>query len=189
MDFQVYQHRLSQVSARLNLMVALVFGLLLSNLFLSGLSWYLSVHQRVMVTPFSGNTPYTQSDSNVDARYLSLMSENFINERLNVTPETVKANHERLLRYVDGSRYAEMQTMLQKEAVEIEQSKLSSDFMITEILMNPRTLKATVTGVLERHVGLRALKEARLTYELSYRYRFGRLTLLGFIKTQETEHV
>ncbi|MDF1931729.1 TraE/TraK family type IV conjugative transfer system protein [Legionella pneumophila] len=35
MDFKSYQSRLSQLSARFNLMVVLVFGLLISNVLLS----------------------------------------------------------------------------------------------------------------------------------------------------------
>ena len=189
MDFGHYQHRLSQLSARLNLMVCLVFGLLISTMSLSGLAWYLSVHQRVMVTPFSGGTSYIQSDTSVDARYLSAMSENFINERLNVTPETVQANHKRLLRFVDSSRFAEMTALLQKEATAIVNHKMSSAFVITDIALNLNELNVHITGTLERHVGIRALKPVRQTYALSYHYRFGRLTLIRFVKTKEDAHV
>ena len=188
MDFSVYQHRLSRVSARLNLMVALVFSLLLCNVLLGALCWYLSVHQRTIVTPFEGNAGFANSDTSVDARYLSMMSENFIYSRLNVTPETVNATHNRLLMFVDGSREAGLRASLTHEALVVQKNKIASDFIITDMQLEPRALKARVTRILHRFVGTRELTPARLTYEISYRYRFGRLSILSFTKIKEWEH-
>lgn len=188
MDFSVYQNRLSQLSARFNLMVALVFGLLAANILLATLVWYTSLHQRMLVTPFESSAGFANSDSTVSPKYLSMMSENFIYSRLNVTPETVEAIHKRLLMFVDGSRYGAMQSTLSHEAAVIQKNKISSDFIITDIQLEPRALKASVTGVLNRFVGSRELKSARITYELTYRYRFGRLSILSFTKMKELEH-
>ena len=189
MDFSVYQTRLSQLSARFNLMVALVFGLLLANILLSALVWYTSLHQRMLVTPFENAAGFSNSDSTVDTRYLTMMSENFIYSRLNVTPETVIAQHQRLLMFVDGSHYGVMQSMLALEATAIQKHKLSSDFIITDMPLEPGALKVRVTGILNRHVGSRALDPARITYELTYRYRFGRLSIVRFSKVKEFAHV
>ena len=188
MDFSVYQNRLSQLSARFNLMVALVFGLLAANFLLVALVWYTSLHQRTLVTPFEGGTGFANSDSAVSPKYLSMMSENFIYSRLNVTPETVASTHKRLLMFVDGSRYGAMQSILAHEAAVVQKNKISSDFIITDMQLDPRALKATVTGVLNRFVGSRDLKSARISYELTYRYRFGRLSILSFVKVKEWEH-
>lgn len=188
MEHRLYQNRLSQLSARFNLMVVLVFGLLISNVLLGTLAWYTSIHQKVLVTPFESSNGFANSDASVDAKYLSLMSENFINERLNVTPETITSAHKRLLTFVDGSRYASMQTTLAHEEAAVQKNKISSDFIITDMQLDPRALKTTVTGVLSRAVGGRELKSARITYELTYRYRFGRLSILSFTKIKEFEH-
>ena len=188
MDFGVYQNRLSQISARLNLMVALVFGLLIANVLLSALAWYTSIHQRVLVTPFESSAGFANSDSTVDAKYLNLMSENFIYSRLNVTPETITSVHKRLLTFVDGSHYASIQTTLAHEEAAVLKNKISSDFIITDMQLDPRALKASITGILNRAVGGRALHPTRMTYELSYRYRFGRLSILSFTKIKEWEH-
>lgn len=188
MDFSVYQTRLSQLSARFNLMVALVFGLLVANILLVILVWYFSAHQRVLVTPFDGGRGFSNSSATVDSAYLSMMSENFIYSRLNVTPETVASNHKRLLMFVDGSNYAGMQAKLAHEVAVIEKNKISSDFIITDMQLEPGALKARVTGVLNRFVGMRELKSARITYELAFRYRHARLSILSFTKVKEWEH-
>lgn len=188
MDFSVYQHRLSRVSARLNLMVASVFSLLICNLLLGALCWYLILHQRTIVTPFEGSAGFANSDATVDTRYLSMMSENFIYSRLNVTPETVNATHNRLLMFVDGSCEAGMQALLTREASVVQKNKISSDFIITDLQLEPRALRTRVTGVLHRFVGTRELTPAKLTYEITYRYRFGRLSILSFTKIKGWEH-
>jgi conjugal transfer pilus assembly protein TraE len=188
MDFSVYQNRLSQLSARFNLMVTLVFGLLIANVLLVALAWYTSIHQKVLVTPFESNAGFANSDTSVDPAYLSAMSENFIYSRLNVTPSTVLYQHARLLKFVDGAAFGKTESVLLKEAKAIQKHSISSDFIITNIQLEPSALKARVTGVLERNVGNRALTPSRRTYELTYRYRFARLSILSFNLIKEFEH-
>lgn len=166
----------------------MVFGLLLANILLSALAWYTSLHQRVLVTPFEGGSGFANSDSGVDPKYLHMMSVNFIYSRLNVTPETITSTHKHLLTFVDGSRYGTMQSTLGNEESVVKKNKISSDFIITDIQLDPRALKANITGNLNRAVGGRALQSARMTYELTYRYRFGRLSILSFTKVKEWDH-
>lgn len=185
MDFKAYQSRFSQLSARFNLMVFLVFGLLTANIILSGLAYQIWRHHTIEITPYSGSPGYTKSAVTVDSHYLSLMSENFIYSRLNVTPETVKANHKRLLQFADSKIYPEMLRVLDHEENLIQSKKISSVFEITQIQTNPKDLTAKITGVLKRYVGIRALKEERMTYALSFQYKQGRLTLLAFTHIKE----
>jgi len=188
MEFNNIQHRLSQLAARCNLMVTLVFGLLLTNVIMGSLAWYTSLHQKVEITPFFGSPGYVKSETAVDAHYLSLMSENFIYSRLNVTPETVMANHKRLLTFIDGKSYSEISAQLSKEALLIKSKKLSSHFEIADIRSDVRGLTTTITGTLKRFVGLRELKSKKLAYTLYYRYSMGRLTLTRFTHAEEKKH-
>lgn len=186
MQLKVYQSRLSQLSARFNLMVLLVCGLLFTNILLSSFVWTVYHHQIIEVTPFFGESRYFKSEHGVDGQYLSLMSENFIYSRLNVTPETVAANHKRLLQFVDSRHYAEILKQLNSEAKLIQSQKLASEFVITALSVNPNALTATITGVLKRSVGLKVLKEEQHRYQLTFQYYQGRLTILTF--TQEKSH-
>ena len=188
MNFSAHQHKLAQLAARFNLMVALVFGLLITNILMGSLAWYFGVHQRIEVTPFTGSSSYIKSDAAVDVHYLTLMSENFIYSRLNVTPETVVANHKRLLSYVDAAHYSAFSTVLNKEAQLIQDKKISSYIDITGMRTDSRTLSSRITGVVKRFVGSRALPETHLTYTVQYRYTNGRLTITQFTHTQEKDH-
>ena len=105
MEFKVHQHRLTQLSSRLNWVVMLTLGLVVSNLMMVGLVCYTTLHRRIEITPFFGNMRYEKSDTALDASYLRLMSENFLYARLNVTPEIVKRHHQHLLKFVDASHF------------------------------------------------------------------------------------
>lgn len=183
MQFKLYQNRLSQLSARFNLMVALVFGLLLANVLLSSLAWYGFRHHTVEITPFFGESRYVKSEQRIDSDYLRLMSENFIYSRLNVTPETVNINHERLLKFVDSQHYADILKRLTAEAKIIQQQKIASEFVITAPMeVNLSALEVKISGLLKRSVGLRTLKIEQLTYRLTFCYHQGRLSILTFTK-------
>ncbi|MCW8418872.1 type IV conjugative transfer system protein TraE [Fluoribacter dumoffii] len=187
MDFKSYQSRLSQLSARFNLMVVLVFGLLVSNVLLSSFLYKAWNNHTVEITPFSGSLGYLKSASNVDSHYLSLMAENFVNERLNVTPETVDANHQRLLSFVNHQNYTQMLKLLMSEAKVIKAKKMSSTFDITQIKTNPNRLTAVVSGVLKRYVGLQSLSDERKTYLLQFQYKHSRLSIIKFSLFKEKE--
>lgn len=187
MDFKSYQSRLSQLSARFNLMVVLVFSLLVSNVLLSCFLFKAWNHHTIEVTPFSSNLGYLKSASSVDGHYLSLMAENFINERLNVTPETVNANHQRLLSYVDHQNYAQMLRLLTNEAKVIKAKKMSSIFYIDKNKANPYELTVVISGVLKRFVGLQTLSDERKSYVLQFQYKDSRLSILKFSLLKEKE--
>lgn len=185
MDFKSYQGRLSQLSARFHLMVVLVFGLLLSNVTLSCFLFKAWNHHTVEVTPFSGAPSYLKSASHVDGHYLSLMAENFINERLNVTPETVDANHERLLSFVGPQNYPTMLRLLTNEAKVIKAKKMSSIFYIDKNKANAQELTVVVSGLLKRFVGLQSLNDERKTYVLQFQYKDSRLSIVQFSLLKE----
>ncbi|WP_131783634.1 type IV conjugative transfer system protein TraE [Legionella gresilensis] len=189
MDFKSHQSRLSQLSARFNLMVCLVFGLLVSNVLLSTFLFRTWNHHTVEITPFSGSLSYLKSATSVDAHYLSLMTENFINERLNVSPETVDANHKRLLSFVSHEHYSKMLKRLMNEASVIKAKKMSSVFNITHIKTNPNQLSAIVTGVLKRYVGFQALSDEHRSYLLQFKYQDSRLSIVKFVTLREKEDV
>lgn len=186
MDFKSYQSRLSQLSARFNLMVVLVFGLLVSNALLSCLLFKAWNHHTIEVTPFSGTPSYLKSAASVDGHYLSLMAENFINERLNVTPETVDANHRRLLSYVGHQQYTQILRLLSNEAKVIKAKKMSSIFYIDKNKPNPHELTVVISGILKRFVGLKALNDERKTYVLQFQYKDSRLSILKFSLLKES---
>jgi conjugal transfer pilus assembly protein TraE len=183
MEYQVKESKLSQLSARLNLMVVLVLGLMVSNLILAYQAMYASRHQKREVVPFACTSGYVISDSSIDVHYLNLMTRNFVYTRLNVTPQNVNKNHGELLDYVDSSTYSQFKKKLAKEEAIIKSKKIASTFDITDVQSDNQKLISIVKGHLKRFVGYRALKDEERTYRIQYRYQQGQLTITGF--TQE----
>ena len=184
MEFRITESRLSQLSARLNLMVVLVLGLMLSNIILSYLALHALTHQKREVVPFGANNGYVISDTSVDEHYLNLMAQNFVYSRLNVTPQNISHNHEMLLGYVDSSIYPEFNKTLFQEEEVIKNKKIASSFDIINVQSDPEQLISLVQGNLKRYVGYRALKEEEKNYRIQYRYRQGKLSIVSFAEVK-----
>lgn len=185
MDFRVYQNKLSQLSARFNLMVCLVFGLLIANVVLSFLVYLGWNRHSIEVTPFFGSSGYIKSAQQVDGTYLSLMTKNFVYARLNVTPETVQSNHEQLLSFVNPKHYADFVKTLNAESKVIKAQKVSSNFYITRVIPSPQNLTVKVKGRLARYVGIKQISEEPKIYKLAFRYAAGRLSIVQFASYKE----
>lgn len=182
MKFKFQQNQLAQLKDRLSMMVVLVCGLLIANILLVILVCYMHFHQRIEITPFFSQESYIKTESGVDAQYLKLMSENFLFLRLNVTPESVVAQHKQLLSMVSSSSYQAFLATLESEARLINQQKISSHFDITHIQVNPKNLECHIKGLMHRSVGIRSLPDERLQYSLKFKYQLGRLQLVKFVQ-------
>jgi conjugal transfer pilus assembly protein TraE len=182
MDFTVQRRQLSRLATRLNLMVALILGLLLSNLLTGTLAWYSTLHQKIEITPFSGTAAYQKSDISADNHYLSMMTENFMYSRFNITPETVRISHKRLLSFADIKYYPKLLDALSKEARLINSKKIASYFEIKDIQFDKKNLNCTVNGKLKRATKSGAFHEEAVKYDIQYQYYLGRLTILQFAR-------
>ena len=185
MEHKLRESKLSALSSRLNLMVLLVLGLLISNIILAYTSMYSMRHQKREVVPFGGNQGYIISETSVDVHYLNMMTENFIYARLNVTPRNVINNHNKLLTYTDSSNYAAIKKQLHKEAELIKSKKITSQFDINDVKSDNQRLVSEVTGKLKTYVGYRALKSQEKKYQINYQYRLGKLAITGFTELKE----
>ena len=78
-----------------------LFTLSLATNIIQGINNYrLQTEQKVAVTPMLFSAPFAVSQNQADASYIEQLGLSFIALRLNVTPETVDAQHQQLLRYV-----------------------------------------------------------------------------------------
>ncbi|WP_301950992.1 TraE/TraK family type IV conjugative transfer system protein, partial [Klebsiella pneumoniae] len=63
-------------------------------------NYRLQTEQKVAVTPMLFRAPFSGSQNQGDASFIEQLGLSFVALRLNVTPETVDAQHQQLLRYV-----------------------------------------------------------------------------------------
>ncbi|EGF4767533.1 type IV conjugative transfer system protein TraE, partial [Escherichia coli] len=71
--------------------------------------------QKETYIPMFFNQPFSLSRNVADASYLQQVAESLMFLRLNVTPESVKAQHQALLRYFDTTTRPQMKTILDGE--------------------------------------------------------------------------
>lgn len=172
-----------------NLWVVICASLICSNVILALLCWYAIAHQKIEVTPFFGSQGYMKSDAGVDVHYLDQMSENFIFTRLNVTPSNIKANHAKILNYIDSRYYHALTSTLLREQKQVVDKHISSYIDIESINSSPSELKTRIKGNLRRFVGIRELPTKSASYELKYAYHLGRLSIISFEKIAEHQDV
>ncbi len=184
MDLVVKPPYFNLLRARLRGKYLLIAGLLMSNLLLIGLVCYLQLFQKVEVTPFFGAS-YQKNMFSTDAQYLSMMTENFIYARVNVTPETVRGNHKRLLSFVQMGYYPTLLEALNKEARIVSSKKLSGFFEIKSIQCDTKALSCRVIGKQFQATKTHAFRSQPASYELDYQYHLGRLLLTGFTHLED----
>lgn len=170
---------------RLNFWIVIAVVMMLSNLILTIICWKAFNSRTIEITPFIGGESYTRSGSGVGESYIRMMSENFINLRLDVTPENIKKNHARILPYIDSRARGDFTQSLLKEQHQIIHNKISSYFDIDDVAVDAANFKAVIKGELKRFVGTRALKSVYQTYGIQYSYVNRRLHIVGFKKLKE----
>lgn len=89
--------------------------------------------QKETYIPMFFNQPFSLSRNVADASYLQQVAESLMFLRLNVTPESIKAQHQALLRYFDTAARPQMKEILDGEASQIITNNVSSAFYMTGI--------------------------------------------------------
>jgi len=180
MDIKIARSHLEKLSGRFNMLIVLSAGLLIANIGLVFLLWWSMLHEQTVVVPVTTKAPFSVSASSVDASYLKQMSLVFLNDRLNITPDTVDENNKLLLHYIAPEFYHEMSAVLASEQKMIKQDKVSSVFYPGFIKVYPKQLAVQVKGVLKRWVGERPLPDVKKDYVIAYGYGYGKLTIKSF---------
>ncbi|UCQ29558.1 type IV conjugative transfer system protein TraE (plasmid) [Edwardsiella tarda] len=175
-------HRSATKYTSLMFVVLLVFlGLSLAgNLF----AWLrvedLERGQKETYIPMFFEQPFSLSRNAADASYLQQVAESLMFLRLNVTPESVKAQHKALLRYVDSAARPAMQDILAGEAQQIITNNVSSAFYMSGIDVYPKAGIVEMRGTLKTWIGKREALPEEKTYRLALRYRDGLSRIKAF---------
>lgn len=178
----VSAHRSASKFTSLTFVILLVFlGLsLAANLF----AWLrvedLQRGQKETYIPMFFNQPFSLSRNVADASYLQQVAESLMFLRLNVTPESVKAQHQALLRYVASDVRAPMQDILGAEAQQIITNNVSTAFYMTGIDVYPAAGVVDFRGTLKTWIGKRESLPEEKQFRLELGYRDGMTTIRDF---------
>ena len=181
MRFKIAKEKLEQLKERFNLLVFVCAGLLLSNVVLAFLVYWSVLHESRWIVPTTIQHEFKLSDYAVDDSYLRQMSLFFINERLNVSPETIDSSHQLLLESIAPKYYHVLSDVLADEAATVRTQKISSVFYPLGMTIDSKGLRVEIDGILHRYVGERALPPVHKQYLLTFQYHLGDLKILSFV--------
>jgi len=187
MRFKIAKEKLEQIKERFNLLVFVCAGLLLSNVVLAFLVYWSVLHESRWIVPTTIRREFKLSDYAVDDSYLRQMSLFFINERLNVSPETIDSSHQLLLESIAPKYYHVLSGVLANEAAVVRAQKISSVFYPLGMTIDSKGLRVEINGILHRYVGERALPPIPKQYLLTFQYHLGDLKILSFIDLSNTD--
>lgn len=136
--------------------------------------------QKETYIPMFFNQPFSLSRNVADASYLQQVAESLMFLRLNVTPESIKAQHQALLRYFDTAARPQMKAILDAEASQIITNNVSSAFYMTGIDVYPQAGVVDFRGTLKTWIGKREALPEEKAYRLELGYRDGMTTIRSF---------
>lgn len=185
MEYKAAISKLKLLSERLNYMLLISIGLLISNILLIWLTSWSLVHQKRTIVPAEIRQAFTISDATVDASYLRQMALLFATQRLNVTPTAINQNHSVILQCTDPGFYHDFVAILDAEKQEVIKQNISSVFYPEEVTPDARSLSVILKGTLARWVGSLTLPTAKKSYMVSFSYKAGELKVSSFAEKLE----
>ncbi|TWY00960.1 type IV conjugative transfer system protein TraE [Klebsiella pneumoniae] len=116
-------------------------------------NYRLQTEQKVAVTPMLFRAPFAVSQNQADASYIEQLGLSFVALRLNVTPETVDAQHQQLLRYVLPASQNSLKVQLAEDAKRIKDNNVNSTFYMTSMRAWPAENRVDIRGELKTWIG------------------------------------
>ncbi|MFV8801871.1 type IV conjugative transfer system protein TraE [Yersinia sp. LJYL362] len=169
-------------------LISLFFLLVLSlagTIILGLQNHYLSTHQKTIVTPMGFSAPFSVSEADGSPGYMQMMALSFLSLRLNVSPETVDANHQFLVSFAKPGAQPEFKVTLAEEARRIKQNEVNSAFYNTSIKVFPAENIVEVRGFLKTWIGNGKPSSETKHYNLKLDYADGITSIVAFIEVDD----
>lgn len=166
------------------LLVLLVLSLV-STIYLVVRNHQLATQQQVIVTPMTYDAPFAISQARSSANHLQMMALSLMALRLNVSPETVDAQHEFLLSYIKPGAQPDFKIILAQEAQRIKDNEVNSAFYQTHVQAFPDQNRVDIQGVLKTWIGNAAPTSELKHYGLQLTYDNGITHIERFVEVRD----
>ena len=177
MDHKILIAHHDKILRQRNLFVGISSFLLLSNVFLS-IKTYKQDQMVVMVPALAQEM--SVSKSSISAGYLQEMSNLFLTNLLDLTPNTVLHKKQRVLQFTSESNFRSIEKYFQEQEEKINKFKIITYFTPKELDINQESMQVKVVGILTSHFGDQGLQDKEITCLLKFDYRGGILRLNEF---------
>lgn len=139
-------------------------------------------NRQIIIQPLGANKEFAFSGAKGDARYLRLIALSFLNLRLNVSKETVQANHDLLLAYACEGQRKVMLPVLAEEKKRITLTEGSSVFYPQVLRVAADTGLVDITGDLVFTYGMKSLDPLPKHYQIRMDTRNDGLCYNAFVE-------
>ena len=185
MEYRLAQTELTRSAKTVRWLRRWVAALIACNAVLACVLGYQALHHSVVLVPMGLRQTAEVHHNHVSATYLEAVAMMLVQDRLNVTPETVAGSDRHLLLFVDSTFYATFKRQLLNDEAQIQQDKVVSTFYCQRIRSQPKELTVWVSGQLKRWVGERSIGQAVKRYRLRFSMHGGELALVAFEATDK----
>jgi len=162
---------MSKLISQRNGFFILVGFLVLSNVMLVTL--VLGKKEKVILIPPQLENPFWVKGEEVSAEYLEDMGHFMAMLLLDISPTSFPFKHKVLLRHTTPEAYGPLHAQLLKDGEHYISLQLSTHFKPSQVIANPKTWEADVTGSLTSFVGDKKVKETTETLTFKFTHRAG----------------
>ena len=135
--------------------------------------------EQVVLVPVTAET-LTVSSGGIEPHYLELVTRDTALMLLNRAPESLDYWMEQILEVADPAAHGRLKAELVRIVDEQRGSDVSQAFVIRSMVVDTKSLTASVTGTLKTFVGAQVIASDERRFRFSWTYRGLRLALSGF---------
>ncbi len=185
MKFNFARKKVTNFEYQRNMLLGLTGVLLLILIMLSACLFLRS--ERVIVLPPEVRREFWVEGNRFSPEYLEEMAVYFLHLALDVNQTTLPYNTEILSRYSDTKTCNYLRTKYAKDSKKLKQNDASTSFEVKEVTVFPDKNLVRADGVLHSYVGEKHIKEAKKTYEVTFKTYRGRLFFREITEVKEHE--
>lgn len=146
---------------------------------LAGLCFYMLLHKETHWLPMCSSGQYQISQQTMSPNYIRDIVERVVDLRLTYNKDTVESRFNALLMLVEPSHIESLKGLLNDEQKIIVAKNIASVFYVDTIALDIAHQTAKIHGVLIQTSHGIALPDAIKTYELTYSYKSGLISILS----------
>ena len=151
----------------------------LVSVILAGLCFYVVVHKETHWLPMCTRGQYQISQKYMSPNYIRDIAERVVDLRLTYNKDTVESRFDALLMLIEPSHMESLKNLLKDEQKTIIAKDIASVFYVEEIALDIPHQRAKIHGKLIQTSHGIALPDALKTYELTYTYKSGLISILS----------
>lgn len=176
MNYLVTTHFLEKMRDKRNLFVALLVLSLGINL-LQGIERLFHQEKVVILPPDIQKEVWVRGVS-VSASYIEEWVYYLSSLLLSGSPQTIDYQTDLTLRHISPHFYGTLKKQLRKTAAHLKKNNATMAFFPKDVVVDEKTLTATLTGTLSSFIGNEKVSEHQQTYELAFEMTKGKFLYL-----------